>query len=154
MNYVKTDGIGNVQVYPYLLSSLKKDNPLVSFPGSISDEVAADFNVFPVTKTQKPAYDHTVDLTVTPVEINGAWIEQWTSTPASPDEIAIRTDEKASNVRFERNELLSDSDWTQLPDSPLDADAKLAWALYRETLRLIPQQADFPWNVQWPPQPS
>jgi hypothetical protein len=154
MKYVKTDGAGNVEIYPYLLSSLKKDNLSVSFPSSISDELAASYNVFPVTTTPQPAYDYTTNLTVTPVNVSGAWIEQWVSTPASVEEIETRTRNEESAVRMERDSLLLQSDWTQLPDSPLDADGKLAWALYRETLRLIPQQADFPWNVQWPPQPS
>jgi hypothetical protein len=57
-------------------------------------------------------------------------------------------------VRNYRNELLSACDWTQLIDSPLDADAKLAWQLYRETLRMVPQQPGFPWNVTWPSVPG
>lgn len=58
-----------------------------------------------------------------------------------------------ATVRDRRNALLAESDWTQLADSPLDADAKLAWALYRETLRMIPQQDGFPETVNWPPKP-
>jgi hypothetical protein len=60
----------------------------------------------------------------------------------------------AKEMRLKRNELLKDSDWTQLGDSPLNADAKLAWALYRETLRMVPQQSEFPLNIIWPPLPT
>ena len=60
---------------------------------------------------------------------------------------------KASVIREERNKLLAESDWTQTVDSPFDADQKLAWALYRETLRTIPQQEGFPETVNWPPKP-
>jgi len=64
------------------------------------------------------------------------------------------TDRKAAEVREERNRLLSESDWTQTVDAPFDADGKLAWALYRETLRMIPQQDGFPETVNWPPKPE
>lgn len=64
------------------------------------------------------------------------------------------TAETAKVVRAERNALLAKSDWTQLADSPLDADAKLAWQLYRETLRMVPQQPGFPYEIQWPPEPG
>ena len=61
---------------------------------------------------------------------------------------------KARLLREERNRLLSESDWTQTVDAPFDADGKLAWALYRETLRMIPQQDGFPETVNWPPKPE
>jgi hypothetical protein len=61
---------------------------------------------------------------------------------------------KAAEVREQRNRLLSESDWTQTVDAPFDADGKLAWALYRETLRMIPQQDGFPETVNWPPKPE
>ena len=37
-----------------------------------------------------------------------------------------------------RNSKLRDSDWTQIPDSPLTAEKKLEWATYRQALRDIP----------------
>ena len=38
-------------------------------------------------------------------------------------------------VRNKRNELLAQSDWTQLPDSPLSQTKKNAWSKYRQQLR-------------------
>ena len=35
----------------------------------------------------------------------------------------------------QRNWLLASSDWTQLPDSPLDDDTKKQWREYRQKLR-------------------
>lgn len=60
---------------------------------------------------------------------------------------AMKDAEQANSVRQERNRLISESDWTQLPDSPVD---KEAWAAYRQELRDVPTQAGFPWNVEWP----
>ena len=50
-------------------------------------------------------------------------------------------------MRFARNSLLTASDWSQLPDAPVDREA---WATYRQTLRDFPAtwtpgpEADFP----------
>jgi len=145
---------GSLDRYPYTLTDLKRANKGTSWPKVISDEVAASFNVYRVTPTQQPAEDHTVNLERTATKVNGTWIEQWIETPATPEQIAERTAAKANDVRNQRNEKLAACDWTPLPDSPLDLDAKLAWQLYRETLRMIPQQPGFPWSVEWPPVPE
>jgi hypothetical protein len=41
-------------------------------------------------------------------------------------------------VRNQRNQLLAQSDWTQMADSPLTAEQKAAWAVYRQQLRDLP----------------
>jgi hypothetical protein len=60
-------------------------------------------------------------------------------------------DDVASQVRAERNRLLTASDWTQLPDVP--EATRAAWTAYRQTLRDIPQQDGFPRDVAWPVKP-
>lgn len=37
-----------------------------------------------------------------------------------------------------RNRKLNDSDWTQMPDSPLTDSKKAEWTTYRQELRDIP----------------
>jgi len=39
------------------------------------------------------------------------------------------------NLRFDRNQLLKESDWTQMPDSPLTDAQKTEWQTYRQSLR-------------------
>jgi len=56
----------------------------------------------------------------------------------------------SQSVRVERDSLLSDSDWTQVADAPVD---KAAWASYRQALRDIPAQTGFPKAVLWPETP-
>jgi hypothetical protein len=53
-------------------------------------------------------------------------------------------------VRQQRNRLLAESDWTQVPDAPVDA---AAWATYRQALRDI-TDAENPFDVQWPSAPN
>ena len=57
----------------------------------------------------------------------------------------------AKKVRIKRNQLLMESDWTQVADAPVDEQA---WAAYRQALRDVPQQAGFPANVTWPTPPE
>lgn len=51
-----------------------------------------------------------------------------------------------------RQMLLIQSDWTQLPDVPLSD--KEAWAVYRQELRDITSQPDFPNVIIWPTPPT
>lgn len=59
----------------------------------------------------------------------------------------------AAQIRAKRNALLHESDWTQSNDSPLSADVKAAWATYRQQLRDITEQSDFPNTVVFPNTP-
>lgn len=54
-------------------------------------------------------------------------------------------------IRKKRNELLSESDYTQMPDYPGD---KVAWTVYRQQLRDITETFDSPEKVVWPPKPN
>ena len=56
----------------------------------------------------------------------------------------------SQSVGAERDSLLSESDWTQVADAPVD---KAAWATYRQALRDIPTQTGFPKAVLWPEKP-
>jgi hypothetical protein len=56
----------------------------------------------------------------------------------------------AAEARLTRDNILSKTDWTQLPDAPVD---KEAWATYRQALRDITEQDGFPKDVEWPTRP-
>lgn len=85
-----------------------------------------------------------------PVFQNGEWVQSWDLVNLTSQETAERNAVKAADARAERNRLLADSDWTQLADAPVD---KAAWAQYRQALRDITTQTDFPSAIQWPLQP-
>lgn len=142
---------GAVDRYPYTLTDLRRANRNTSFSKKISDETAAAFNCYPVTPTERPADDYTVNLERTAVKQGDNWVEQWVSTPATPEQIAERLGAKANDIRAQRNELLTASDWTQVADAPVDA---AAWATYRAELRAVPEQAGFPNDVVWPTEPA
>lgn len=54
-----------------------------------------------------------------------------------------------ANVRMTRDALLLQSDWTQLPDSPLNDSKKQEWRDYRQALRDFPESG----SNEWPEPP-
>jgi len=63
---------------------------------------------------------------------------------------ALKDSKLIENERSKRNQLLINSDWTQVADAPVD---KAVWATYRQALRDIPTQSGFPWTITWPETP-
>ena len=61
----------------------------------------------------------------------------------------------AETNRKTRNDLLTDSDWTQMNDSPLTNEQKTAWATYRQELRDISDLDAWPnlEDADWPVAP-
>jgi hypothetical protein len=53
-------------------------------------------------------------------------------------------------IRAERNAKLAETDWTQIADAPVEAEA---WLTYRQGLRDITEQED-PFNIIWPEKPE
>ena len=62
--------------------------------------------------------------------------------------IPVYTDEQLEKIaRTKREMLLSQSDWTQLPDVPAETTSK--WTAYRQELRDITHQPAFPQKIEW-----
>ena len=59
---------------------------------------------------------------------------------------------KPNGIREQRNNLLKDTDWTQLPDVP--KATRDAYKTYRQSLRDISKQAGFPHEISWPETPT
>lgn len=141
--YVKIAN-NEVEEFPYTLDQLKRDNPNVSFPQTISSGTLASYNVFPVTLTEPPAHDQLVELVTTanPTLVDGVWTQAWTKVN--------RTEEEASsNIRAERDSRLLATDYLALSDQTLST----AMTTYRQALRDVPSQSGFPFNVTWPTKP-
>ena len=66
--------------------------------------------------------------------------------PLTADELQARIDTQWQVVRTQRNQMLKDTDWTQVEDVPVD---KAKWAAYRQELRDITTQDD-PFDITWP----
>lgn len=60
------------------------------------------------------------------------------------------SEQLAEQARKKRDLLLAESDFSQLPDAPVNASV---WAAYRQELRDVPEQVGFPETIDWPERP-
>lgn len=88
MYILSKDGIVK---YPYSITQLKLDNPNVSFPYSIGDELLKEYGVYRVTSVQYPNVDYTKNVTEElPKLVEGVWYQNYLITDASVEEINQR----------------------------------------------------------------
>ena len=151
--YVKIINQSVVQ-YPYSLYTLRLENPRTSFPDNIETDHDSlmQYGVYRVFPTILPVVDTQTQKLVesVPKYIEDRWTQAWEVVELSEAELFTASETQAANIRNERNRLLAASDWTQVADAPVD---RAAWAEYRQQLRNISAQQDFPYNIEWPTQP-
>ncbi|MGY2313854.1 MULTISPECIES: tail fiber assembly protein [Pseudomonas] len=59
-----------------------------------------------------------------------------------------------SSIRVRRDQLLRETDHTQVQDSPLSEVQRAEVAAYRKLLRDVPQDVGDPFTVVWPEKPG
>lgn len=145
-----------VETFPYSIGNLRRDNPNTSFPRNPSDELLAEWNVFPVVKQDPPTFDAaTQDLNETnPTLSSNQWLQTWSVTAASSDEIAQRTTDKQAEVRAQRNQLIAETDWVVVMAKEVGTNIPAAMKTYRQALRDLPSADGFPHTMTWPTKPS
>lgn len=139
--------------FPYSVRAFREDHPLASIPENPSKEQLEEVGLFETVYEPKPQINYTQNavLANAPTLKDGQWTVEWTVENAGQAQIEERTEQEGERVRQQRNQLLANSDWTQLPDAPVDASV---WGSYRAALRDVPSQAGFPWEINWPIAPA
>tara|TARA_R100001086_G_scaffold223128_1_gene140739 strand:+ start:1168 stop:1386 length:219 start_codon:yes stop_codon:yes gene_type:complete len=66
----------------------------------------------------------------------------------------LTTEQIWEGLRYTRNFLLAESDWTQLTDNGLTDSDRSAWQNYRTELRNLPANTIDPSKPDWPEKPS
>lgn len=107
--YVLLDQTGAVKTYPYSVAQLRKDNPDTSIPKSPSDDLLADFGVYPVADTPAPvttdaekAY-HTGNVTL----VNGQWEREWAVRDKTAGELEQEREQRKTQLNSERDRRIS-----------------------------------------------
>jgi hypothetical protein len=104
--------------------------------------------------------ENMIDINTTDGEgwIEGFWDgSKFMVVDGQPVEIPAQEIEQAEietawfSLRTKRRSLLEASDWTQVPDAPVDREA---WAVYRQQLRDLPKNTTDPRNPAWPSPPA
>ena len=81
--------------------------------------------------------------------LNGAWIIVEGEPPADAKQTELEA-QKIQAARAARDKLLIDTDWRVLRALEEGVDLSKAWKDYRQALRDIPQQPEFPDKIEWP----
>lgn len=119
---------------------MKIRNPMFTGDGAIDCEVYHEkYGWLPFTAAHDDKEAHGREVYKAAMAIGPAKHKQTTQDDIDAAE--------SIKIREHRNFLLAESDWTQLPDAPVD---RAAWTVYRQALRDIPQQHGFPKAVKWP----
>ena len=145
---------GKIDTYPYSVGKLRRDNPRVSFPRKISDEMLASYGVHDVKWLPSPEHDpetHFVEYSPVPVLQDGAWVYSPTVRELSEEQLAERSVSRAGEGRANRNTLLAETDYFALTDVTMDAPM----TTYRQALRDITAHENWPnlANNDWPTKP-
>jgi hypothetical protein len=149
MLYIKIEN-NQVSTYPYSINDLRRDKPNVSFPKVIPTETLNEYGVFLVTEVEVEEDYTKVISELNPILVDGVWTQNYLIVDASQEELDERFEIKWEEIRQERNKLLTESDWTQLGDSPLSSSQE--WKDYRQSLRDITNQTN-PFQITWPTKP-
>ena len=74
--------------------------------------------------------------------------------PAAADPPPPDADHLWTLLRRKRDQRLAASDFTQIPDAPIDDEQRTAWAAYRQALRDLPAGTTDPAAITWPEVPA
>lgn len=126
--------------------------PNTSFPSQWTPALVEELGLDPVFESPTPTTTRYQTAFKDGVEQDsqGRWLWKWSISEMSDEAKAAKDAEQAKAVRSDRDKRLSDTDWTQVADAPVD---KAVWATYRQALRDVPAQAGFPYDITWPSKP-
>lgn len=144
--YIKVEN-GEPVGFPLLADNLKG----VLQTSTLTDEIAKNADYYPFENTPIPN-----DVVVT--EDHGFRLCDDGIVRKNITVRAFSAEEKIDLwLKPARDNLLFQSDWTQVSDSPLSPAKKNAWAVYRQALRDLPSQysdLQTPNDIQWPTPPG
>lgn len=78
-------------VYP-THAAIRAAWPQTSFPTHLTDAVLAELGLVPLVPAPPPAHDPATQIVeeTTPVQVDGAWTQQWALRPLTPEELTTR----------------------------------------------------------------
>lgn len=86
--------------------------------------------------------------------VDGALVRRLVIVPGDDQRILTVDLILSPQQRGMRNKMLTECDWTQLPDTPLSTEKKAEWTTYRQALRDITADPLFPTYHRYPVIPA
>lgn len=151
--------------YPYGVSEFLQDNPHTAFDWgsgtfddifSSTDAYTAGERLVEVVLGSMPELStqdlktKKIVLAEVPRLVDGVWTLVYDVVTMTAQEQADDFMKRSSAAKTERNKRLQESDFSQLADVSVD---KAAWATYRQALRDVTAQPDFPYAITYPASP-
>lgn len=134
--------------------------PNVSFPATLDQNALEFANVSVVIEVPPPEHTILQRVEYDGVQlINEYWTDVWSIHPKFDDPVeqavweADCLEGQWNTVRGERDYLLAQTDYTDLPNTPITTDCRNSFLAYRQALRDITNQTD-PYNIIWPVMPT
>lgn len=150
------EGVVDAVRYPFTMGDLRDVYPDVSFPEVITEEILADFDVFPVVMSPLPSYNYQTEKAVlrpVPEYINETWREVYDVVAKTQEEIDEAFEQESAKVRAQRDIDLANSDWVVIKSTETGTPVPSEWLAYRQALRDLTDAVGFPYDMEWPEAP-
>lgn len=149
MYRVRSDGSLKTQ------GEIRQANPNTSFPKTWSPELVNNLGLDPVLETPAPTTTRYQTAVKDGVEqVNGNWQWKWKVVEMSDEAKAALDAQQANAVRATRDQKIAETDWIVIKNLELNQNVPGVWEVYRQSLRDVPAQAGFPWDITWPVKPE
>lgn len=142
--------------YPVYQNQIQAEYPNTSFPTPfVAPELYA-----PVLESPQPPYDSMTQAVIegAPEKTKGEWYQAWNVVDLTPEQIVYNQQQKAQQNKQQATQILSNTDWTAIPDvaDPLKSNPYLAnqseFVAYRSTIRGIAVNPT--WDAVFPEAPT
>ena len=144
MMFVRLHDNGQVLKFPFNPEKLRRLHPNISFPSIFSEEILADYNVFPVVQTAAPRVISEIETVTTGVErVDGRWSLKYTVVPRPKEDLEKQVNSRARQKLSETLDLVIK--YVER-NEPVPEDI----SCYRKALRDIHLQDGYPYEVEWP----
>lgn len=145
--YLKfVDGLASA----YSIDQFRVDNPQISFPSEIPNDILSQYSVYPYYIGEVLNYNPDTEVLLEGAfekDVNDLWHKPYLVKRLS-------LEDASNNIRTRRNSLLSDSDWLVIKYMEIANTIPEVWSVYRQGLRDITSQTGFPYDISWPIKPE
>lgn len=120
----------------------------------VSDEYLAWSGYYGFIEVDPPEHDvrthKVVELEWLIDEENHEVIQQWDIVELSEEEQNKVFEKKWKEIRKLRNDILKETDWSQLPDAPVSEETIKKYRKFRSELRDVTEQSNDPFEIKMP----
>lgn len=149
---------GQPDGYPLTYSNFRMIYPQTSFPDTPDNSFLVDYGykVFKYTNQPSiPQFENCADGPIVWDVAKDAYTNTYVFTPFTPEQMAAANSAQMAALVMQKNMLLYQCDWTQLPDVTLTDPQVASWRIYRQQLRDYMDTVMDPFNPPaWPVPPQ